>query len=93
MIKYTTVLRFGNAETESILKRLTRTNIKHPTYLELAELGKAIKTIPLCKYLNSEDLRIEIHEGLSVIENWSSANSYIFYDKNGEMSTNRIEDQ
>lgn len=26
--------------------------------------------------LNSEELRIEIHEGLNVVENWNSANSF-----------------
>ncbi|MDF2885100.1 MAG: transposase [Clostridiaceae bacterium] len=93
MIKYATALRLGTAETEAILKRFTRNNLKHPTYLALAELGKAIKTIFLCEYLNSEELRIEIHEGLNGVENWNSANSFIFYGKSGEISTNRIEDQ
>jgi TnpA family transposase len=43
MIKYATALRLGTAETEAILKRFTRNNLKHPTYLAFAELGKAIK--------------------------------------------------
>lgn len=93
MVKYATALRLGTAETEAILKRFTRNNLKHPTYLAFAELGKAIKTIFICEYLNSEELRREIHEGLNVIENWNSANSFIFYGKGGEISTNRIEDQ
>jgi TnpA family transposase len=93
MVKYATALRLGTAETEAILKRFTRNNLKHPTYLAFAELGKAIKTIFLCDYLNSEELRREIHEGLNVIENWNSANGFIFYGKAGEISTNRIEDQ
>ena len=93
MVKYATALRLGTAETEAIMKRFTRNNLKHPTYLALAELGKAIKTIFLCEYLNSEELRMEIHEGLNVVENWNSANSFIFYGKSGEISTNRIEDQ
>lgn len=93
MMKYATALRLGTAETEAIMKRFTRNNLKHPTYLALSELGKAIKTIFLCEYLNSEELRIEIHEGLNVVENWNSANSFIFYGKGGEIATNRIEDQ
>lgn len=93
MVKYATALRLGTAETEAILKRFTRNNLKHPTYQALAELGKAIKTIFLCEYLNSEELRMEIHAGLNVVENWNSANSFIFYGKNGEISTNRIEEQ
>ncbi len=93
MVKYATALRLGTAETEAILKRFTRNNLKHPTYQALSELGKAIKTIFLCEYLHSEELRQEIHEGLNVVENWNSANSFIFYGKGGEISTNRIEDQ
>lgn len=34
-------------------KRFTRANIQHPTYQALAELGKVIKTIFLCQYLQS----------------------------------------
>jgi TnpA family transposase len=93
MIKYATALRLGTAETEAIMKIFTRNNLKHPTYLAMAELGKAIKTIFLCEYLKSEELRIEINEGLNVIENWNSANGFIFFGKGGEIATNRIEDQ
>lgn len=93
MVKYATALRLGTADSESILRRFTRTNAQHPTYGALAELGRAVKTIFLCKYLHSEGLRREIHEGLNVVENWNSANGFIFYGKSGEVATNRIEDQ
>lgn len=93
MVKYATALRLGTAETEAILKRFTRNNLKHPTYQALGELGKVIKTIFLCEYLEFEALRQEIHEGLNVIESWNSANSFIFFGKGGEIATNRIEDQ
>ena len=93
MIKYTTALRMGTAETEAIMKRFTRNNLMHPTYKALSELGKVVKTIFLCEYLQSEKLRIEINEGLNVVENWNSANSFIFYGKGGEIATNRLEDQ
>jgi len=48
-VKYATALRTNTAETESILKIFTRNNLRHLTYLALAELGKAIKTIFLCE--------------------------------------------
>lgn len=93
MVKYATALRLGTADTESILRRFTRNNLQHPTYKALAELGKAVKTIFICRYLGSLELRREIHEGLNVIENWNSANSFIFFGKGGEFATNRLEDQ
>lgn len=93
MIKYATALRLGTAATEAILRRFTRTGWQHPTYQAFAELGKAIKTTFLCQYLQSEALRREIHEGLNVVENWSGANTFIFYGKSGEFATNRLEEQ
>lgn len=93
MIKFTTALRLGTAEPEAILRRFTRNNRQHPTYQALAELGRAVKTIFLCQYLSSETLRIEINEGLNVVENWNSANSFVFFGKGGEIATNRLEDQ
>lgn len=93
MIKYAVALREGTADAESILRRFTRNNAQHPTYKALIELGKATKTIFLCRYLESESLRREIHEGLNVVENWNSANSFIFFGKSGELASNRFQDQ
>jgi TnpA family transposase len=92
MIKYVTAVRLGTAETESILRRFARSNIQHPTYKAFAELGRAVKTIFLCRYLDSEDLRREINEGLNVVEQWNSANDFIFFARRGEMVSNRRED-
>jgi TnpA family transposase len=93
MARYATALQERTADAESILRRFTRSNVQHPTYRALAELGKAAKTIFLCDYLDSVALRREIHEGLNVIENWNSANGFIWFGKGGEIATNRMEDQ
>ena len=93
MMQYATALRLGTADAQTILKRFTRSNYQHPTYRAIVELGKAVKTIFLCRFLHDEALRQEIHDGLQVIENWNSANDFIFYGRGGDMATNRLEDQ
>jgi TnpA family transposase len=93
MIRYTTAIRLGTADTEAILRRFTRSNVQHPTYRALAELGKALRTIFLCDYLTSIELRREIQEGLNVVENWNSANGFIHYGKGGDITSNQREDQ
>jgi len=93
MVKFATALRLGTAQTEAILRRFTRNNLKHPTYLALAELGKAIKTIFLCDYLDSPQLRREIQEGLNTVERWNGVNDFILYGKNGELTSSNLEGQ
>ncbi|MCP4360162.1 MAG: Tn3 family transposase [Chloroflexi bacterium] len=93
MVKFATALRLGTAEAESILRRFTRHGIQHPTYKALVELGKVAKTIFLCEYLHSEPLRREIQEGLNVVENWNSANSFIYFGRSGEVATNNRDAQ
>jgi len=93
MVKYATALRLGTAATADILRRFTRANLQHPTYKALVELGKALRTAFVCRYLNSLELRREIHEGLNVVENWNAANDFILYGRGGEIATNRLEDQ
>ena len=93
LVKYATALKLGTADPEAILSRFIREGPRHPAYHALIELGKVRKTIFLCRYLASESLRQEIQEGLNVIENWNSANSFIFYGRSGEIATNRRTDQ
>ena len=93
MVKFATALRLGTADAESILRRFTRTDVQHPTYAALVELGKAVKTLFLCDFLRDPLVRREVHEGLQVIENWNSANTLIYYGKGGEIATNRLDEQ
>ena len=94
MVKYAAAMKNGTADPEDILRRFTAGNTpQHPTYKALSELGRAVKTIFLCRYLASEPVRREIQEGLNVVENWNSANAFIFYGKNGEISVNQIAEQ
>jgi len=99
MVRYAAALKSGTADAESVLRRFSRGapgdkgSPMHPTYRALAELGKAVKTIFLCRYLGAESLRREVHEGLNTVERWNATNSFVFFGKGGEISTNRLEEQ
>ena len=92
MIKLATALKQRTAEPEAILRRFIRGQ-SHPVFAALLELGKAAKTIFLCKYLSDKDLRREINSGLNVIERWNGVNNFIFYGNGNELVSNRRDDQ
>lgn len=93
MVRYATALAERTADPEAIVRRFMRANLQHPTFGALAELGRACKTLFLCRYLSDETLRREIHEGLNVVETWNSANGFIFFGRGSEIASNRLEDQ
>ena len=93
MVKFAAAMQTRTAGPEAILRRLARAEVMHPTYKALSEFGRAIKTIFICRYLRQEAFRREINEGLNVVENWKSANGFVFFGKGGEMATNRIDEQ
>ena len=93
IIKHIVALKLGIVAPSVLIKRFSNDNYTHPVYKALIEIGKANKTIFLCKFLASEDLRIEINEGLNVVERLNSVMDFIFYGKLGQIATNNIEDQ
>ena len=36
---------------------------------------------------------MRFEEGLNIIENWNGANTFIYYGRNGEFATNRLDQQ
>src|SRR6266850_823627 len=93
MIKHAVALKTGTATPEAILKRFNSYNVTHPTYKALAELGKVEKTIYLCEYLSSLELRHEVEAGLNVIERWNAASDFLCYGRQGIGATNSREQQ
>lgn len=92
MMKYATAIRLGTASTEAILRRFN-TEVTHPAYAAMLEVGRAQRTIFIARYLRDRDLQREINAGLNVVENYNGVNDYIFFGKGGELSSNRREEQ
>ena len=92
MIKYATAIRTRTAQTEAILRRFMQANAIHPTYQAMIELGRAQKTIFLCRYLRERALQREIQEGLNVVESWHRG-TCLFFGNGGDIPSNRRDEQ
>lgn len=93
IVRYTAALRTGATEPEVIVRQFGKDNEKNPTYQALIEIGRAVKTIFICRYLQEESLRIEINEALNVVERVNSVVSFIFYGKLSSLSHHQPEEQ
>ena len=93
VVKHIVALKLGVVTPEVLIKRFSQNNYNHPVYKALVEIGKANKTIFLCGYLASEELRIEVSEGLNIVERLNYVMDFIFYGKLGHIATNNTEDQ
>jgi TnpA family transposase len=87
MVQHAVALKTGTATAEAILKRFNASNVTHPTYTALAELGKVAKTSSLCEYLSSLVLRHDVEAGVNVVERWKAANDFLCYGRQGIWAT------
>ena len=91
VIKYMVALKLGIIEPSVLVKRFSNDNFNHPVYKALMEIGKANKSIFLCKYFKDANLRIEINEGLNVVERLNHVMDFIFYGQLGKIKTNKTD--
>lgn len=92
LVRCATAINNRTASTEAILRRFTRA-ATHPTYQAMLEVGRAQRTIFLCRYLRSRDEQREVNSGLNVVESWNGANAQIHYGKAVDIASNRRDEQ
>ena len=93
IVKVVAALKAGTVHSKVMIKRFSNDNYTHPLYRAMNEMGKAVKTIFICRYLMSEALRIEINESLNVVERVNGIMNFIFYGKLGELRSNQKDQQ
>ena len=92
-VRHAAALKMKTVDPDVMMRRMSADNKENSVYQALTEIGKASRTIFLCRYLSSEVLRIDIHESLNVVERVNSIMGFIFYGRLGELSTNNTDDQ
>jgi len=93
VVKHIAAIKTGTVDADVLIKRFGQNNEDHPVYQALFEIGKAEKTIFLCRNFSDEKLRIEIHESQNVVERVNGIMHFIFFGKLGEITSNDKEEQ
>ncbi len=88
ILHYAAALKTKTVDPDILLKRLCANNAKHPGYQALLEIGKAKRTIFLCRYLSDEKLRIHVNEMLNLVERLNGVMEFLFHGKWGEINSN-----
>ncbi len=92
-VKHTAALKTKSVEVDVLLKRMSAGNAKDPVYQALLEIGKAKRTLFLCRYLSDESFRIDINEALNMVERFNGLMGFIFHGRHGEIASNDKEEQ
>lgn len=93
MIKYATAIRTRSASTEAILRRFMRSASMHPTYEAMLEIGRAQRTIFVCRFLRDRALQRDTGSGLNVVESWNGGNDIVFHGNKGQLTSNRQDER
>jgi TnpA family transposase len=88
IVRHVVAVAEGTGPVDSILRRLNSYNRNHPTYRASLEIGKAQKTIFLCRHLTQPPQRREVQEGLNVVENWNGTVDFVRFGGKAEFQTN-----
>ena len=78
-------LKLKVVTASTVLKRLNSYAQHHPLYLALRELGRAVRTEFLLRYMDDQDLRKRIDDQLDKLESTHHFARAVFYGQNGQL--------
>ena len=78
-------LKQKHVTASTVLRRLNSYSHHHPVYLALRELGRAVRTEFLLRYMDDQDLRKRIDDQLNKLESTHTFARAVFYGQNGQI--------
>jgi TnpA family transposase len=85
LLRLVVSLKQKHVTASTVLRRLNSYSQHHPVYLALRELGRAVRTEFLLRYLDDQDLRKRIDDQLDKLESTHSFARAVFYGQNGQI--------
>lgn len=93
LLRLVVSLKRKHVTASTLLRRLNSYSHQHPVYLALRELGRAVRTEFLLRYLDDQTLRKRIDEQLDKLESAHQFARAVFYGQNGQLAYAGKEEQ
>jgi TnpA family transposase len=85
LLRLVVSLKQKHVTASTVLRRLNSYSQHHPVYLALRELGRAVRTEFLLRYMDDQDLRKRIDDQLNKLESTHTFARAVFYGQNGQI--------
>lgn len=88
MLRLAVSVKLGKVSASTILRRFGNTNHKNKLFYAVVELGKAVRTIFLLRYIDEVELRRMISAATNKSEEFNAFLSWVFFGNMGVIEEN-----
>jgi TnpA family transposase len=85
MLRVVISIRLGKITASSILRRLGTYSRKNKLYFAFRELGKAVRTLFLLRYIDDNEIRKTIHAATNKSEEYNGFVKWVFFGSQGSL--------